>query len=448
MSTQPPMTRAGDANGVAHRLRSGRGLDPQADANSAGHVSDELAALFLGEPSQEPERSTPDPEPKARRTSDGEHAKQRVSLLVLGNLPVFAGAWATQYARDRHDAADRPLGLLTLGDEAARLEAFGIGGRPHGQGDALADALQTLGRLGADLLVRLPEAEAGWIGGDRVVSNLTLLTGADDPAIVAAYRSLKSIVQDLPTDARAPELHVCIAGSPAAVAREAAEKLAQASTRFLGLEVGPESPVQQIDAGASVELFHGSPPAWADVPDLLAHFVRQRPAPVVESVPVEGQPLEPRRSSQPVGFDAQGAELPVKQPRDDAGNGSEPMAQRTSGSSVGKRSMPGGVESIEIQCPYARSVGIGVDAAGVLHAVAWATDSDASSSAVRDLVVASSWLRDHTDLIAVVLGRRLSSEPGVRHLVLGDGRGALGLAQGELKLHVAVDGTSVLIDLN
>jgi len=103
---------------------------------------------------------------------------------------------------------------------------------------------------------------------------------------------------------------------------------------------------------------------------------------------------------------------------------------------------------VEVACPYAREVGIGVDQDGRLHAVAWATDAGATSTAVRDLVVASSWLRDHAGLVAVVLGRRLSDELSVRHLVLHEARGALALAQGDLRVHVAVPKAEAVIDLN
>ncbi|GIW74339.1 MAG: hypothetical protein KatS3mg103_0861 [Phycisphaerales bacterium] len=101
-----------------------------------------------------------------------------------------------------------------------------------------------------------------------------------------------------------------------------------------------------------------------------------------------------------------------------------------------------------VACPYARAVGLGVDDHGVLHAVAWADHAEAASAAVRDLVVASSWLRDHADLLAVMLGRPLAGLPAERHLVLSSGRGALGLAQGELRVHVATPRGDAVVDLN
>ncbi|MGD1917256.1 MAG: hypothetical protein ACFCBV_13865 [Phycisphaerales bacterium] len=458
MSTKPPSTRANGSNGVIGRLRSLHAAHHPGEAHEAEDVSDELAALFLGDataepnaepnaqPSEESPRSSSDLEPKPVRAHGGQGGRTpSIALVVLGNLPVFAGAWASQLARDRQKQLGRPLGLLTVNEESARLEVFGVSGRPIVEAPQLGAALEELANLDADLLVRLPEAEAGWIGANEHVTNITLLTGADDPAIVAAYRSLKAIVQDLPSDADVPGVRVAIAGSEPAVAGEASNKLAQASSRFLGLPVDAEAPVAQIDAGTSAELFHGLPPAWADLPDLLSRFASQpRSTPEVQSAPVSHATIEPRsQQPQPIGFEAQGAPslaMPSEEP-------AEPTAKQATLPESGD-AIPSGLTRVDVKCPYANRVGIAVDGDGVLHAVAWADDANACSSAVRDLVVASSWLRDHAELIAVLLGKPLSDDPAERHLVLTQGRGALGLAQGELKVHVSVPDSATLVDLN
>lgn len=444
MSSQSPSTPAHSSNGVLHH--GGRGDTPgrYAHADSPEGVSDELAALFLGE--QDDARAPVEPKTQVELKPIGENHRPVVSLLVLGNLPVFAGAWASQYARDRQKASGRPLALLTIGDEAARLELYGAIGDVSPASD-LSRALKGVARAGADLVVRLPEAEAGWIAGESRVASMTILTGADDPAIVGAYRSFKAIVQDLPGEGMTPAMRVAVAGCDEPLAGEAGTKLAQAAERFLGLTVNREPPVRQIDAGASTELYHGLPPAWADVPDLLAHFVEQeRGAGEVQVRAGSGDEFQPRRSGPPVGFMAEGVEPPAMRvvEKDDAG----PVASRAYRDDAGRKPLPAGLTAVDVACPYARGVGMAVDDKGVLHAVAWAGDSESASGAVRDLVVASSWLRDHVELIAVIMGRRLAGEPSVRHLVLREARGALGLAQGDLRVHVSVPHADAVVDLN
>lgn len=445
MSNQPPTTPTSSTNGSMRRFRAADESSRYARADTPEGVSDELAALFLGGIDDDTEHAREVPRTQAElKPVSGSH-KPTLSLLVLGNLPVFAGAWASQYARDRQNSLGRPLGLLTLGDEAARLEIFGATNADTTKETDLARALTSLGRIGADLIVRLPEAEAGWIGGECHAASMTILTGADDPAIVGAYQSFKAIAQDLPGDAAVPAMRVAIAGCDEPIAGDAGAKLADATERFLGFGIDREAPVRRVDAGSSVELFHGQPPEWADVPDLLTQFMNQpRLAAPIEVRPGAGDSFEPRRVVAPVGFEAEGADMHAAKPADGQAKAPEPQHQKQPHA----KPLPDGLEPIDVVCPYARTVGMAVDDAGVLHAVAWSTDSDSASTAVRDLVIASSWIRDHAELVAVVMGRPLSGLPSVRHLVLCEGRGALGLAQGELRVHVAVPGASVLVDLN
>lgn len=450
MSKQSPSTPNAFANGVLHAAREADTPGRYAHADSPEGVSDELAALFLGEDvdvhTDSGSKVTCAPAAELELKGPGGRRRPEISLLVLGNLPVFAGAWASQYARDRQKASGRPLALLTLADEAARLELYGAADSALSAAADLHRALKSAARVGADLVVRLPQAEAGWIGGECGVANMTILTGADDPAIVGAYRSLKAIVQDLPSQSAPPVMRVAVAGCDEPLAGEAGLKLAQAAERFLGLSVHREPPVRQIDAGSAVELYHGLSPAWADVPDLISYYMEQDRGSGDVHVHVEGSAqFEPRRHGPPAGFQAEGvAALHLREEGDqDPGPTiSAAHPERSEGP------MPSGLTPVDVACPYARAVGIAVDGQGVLHAVAWAKDSDSASGSVRDLVVASSWLRDHTELVAVILGRRLSGEPSVRHLVLGQARGSLGLAQGDLRVHVSVPSTDLVVDLN
>lgn len=439
MSDHSPTTFPGSTNGSWPTARASRGSGPYDRADSPEGVSDDLAALFLG---VEDEGDSPKAQTQVELKPTGGAGQPALSLLVLGNLPVHAPGWASQYARDRHRESGRPLGLLTLADEAARLEVFGVPGLDGSVGTDLSRALQRVVGLGADLIVRLPEAEAGWIGGECGAASMTILAGADDPAIVGAYQSIKSIAQDLPPDVAGPCMRIAVAGSAEPVAQDAALKLARAAERFLGMKVERESPVRRIDAGASTELYHGQAPAWADVPDLLRRAAAVRDGGHVEVRPDAGDHFEPRRSGVPVGFNAEGGDVPS--PKATRVSDHESPDEHPSAVAV----MPEGLDLVDVACPYAHGVKLAVDSSGVLHSIAWAADSEGASAAVRDLVVASSWLRDHADLVAVILGRRLSGLPSIRHLVLCDARGALGLAQGELRVHVAAPGARALLDLN
>lgn len=453
MSDHTSTTLSGSNNGARLLGGSDRPAGPYDRADSPDGVSDDLAALFLGVDGVDDGVESADPVTEVELKPSSGASEPALSLLVLGNLPVHAAGWASQYARDRHRDTGRAVGLLSLGDESARLEVFGVPGLSGRAEAELPRALERLARLDADLIVRLPEAEAGWIGGECEAATMTILAGADDPAIVRAYQSIKSIAQDLPPDEAGPVMRIAVAGAHGAVAGEAANKLAQAAQRFLGLTVESDTPVLRIDAGVSAELYHGAPPAWADVPDLLRRMLERPVEADVQTRPGAGDRFEPRRTSVPAGFNAEGGEVTNVKLENDASadtideHPSDDVSSHTD-ATAHQRTLPDGLEPVEVSCPYAHEVKLAVDGSGVLHAVAWAADSERASAAVRDLVVVSSWLRDHAELIAVVMGQRLAGLPSVRHLVLRDARGALGLAQGELRLHVEAPNVPILLDLN
>src|SRR5690606_9281969 len=154
MSNQPPSTPFAQTNGTHRHFRAADENGRYARADSPEDVSDELAALFLGglDDHAGPPREVPSTQAELKPV--GGSRKPPPSLLVLGNLPVVAAAWAGQYARDRQSAMGRPLGLLSLGEEAARLEVFGAANDRPDRGTDLGRALADLARMNADLVVR------------------------------------------------------------------------------------------------------------------------------------------------------------------------------------------------------------------------------------------------------------------------------------------------------
>jgi len=423
-------------------------------ASSAGD-SDELAALFLGEEGASDPACRPSDTPTHHDAAmpggphgggaqhRAPHTEPAVDLIVLGNLPVYAGAWASQYARDRASGG-RVVGLLALHEEEASVAVHPAEAANDVQNQSLADAVAMVGRLGGDLLVRLPAAESAWVAAEGDVRRLTVLCGADDPAIVGAYRTLKGIAQDLPNGLEI-ELAVAIAGSPSEAAAAAGEKLRAAAERFLGLELTIERPLERVDLGRSRQVFTGQAPAWAQTCDLLDRFR----AGSLEAAAAHGGPglTEGAHPAAPTAAQA-AAEAPSQADRQDP----IPTTGPDSGDGRGSlASMLEGLQPLEVTCPYARGVELATDASGGLHAVALAGGTRDAATGVRDLVVVSSWLRDHTDLLACAIGRPLRAGACERHLVLEDAKGALSLAQGDLRVHVAVmrDGRPVAVcDLN
>ena len=142
---------------------------------------DALAELFLGEALKHDERATP----VVGRIGGDAPAPETaapVEAIVLGQLPVLASAWAVQYARMQSERLGRPVCLARLTEQTATVEIVGdarAGGPARDLPDALARASAR-----AQAWVVLTELDPGDVAKLPGVRAVTVLTGADDAAVV------------------------------------------------------------------------------------------------------------------------------------------------------------------------------------------------------------------------------------------------------------------------
>lgn len=95
-----------------------------------------------------------------------------------------------------------------------------------------------------------------------------------------------------------------------------------------------------------------------------------------------------------------------------------------------------GLRAIEGRCPYARTVELGVDAEGVLHAVAWLGHAD-SGSVVADVLTACQWAREHAELLSRLTPGPVRAE-ALAHLVTDRAERVRWLGASGIRLHLAV----------
>ena len=206
---------------------------------------DELAALFLTEP-EAPSHGT------------GMHQRAMVELLLVGHLPVRAGLWLAPYA----DTVARDLGptvLLRLDDAAPHLQLLRASPddlQNLSQPASLRQVIRALMPTVRRWVVR-PGSDADPVelvvgGADR----LTILSGADQAARVAAYTLIKSLVQAAEECAGPmPSLAMAVLGCDEHTARNVVEGLNRTASSFLGASTAgvylpPSSPGHETPAGA------------------------------------------------------------------------------------------------------------------------------------------------------------------------------------------------------
>lgn len=176
----------------------------------------------------------------------------RVEAVFLGNLPGFGGPWLTQYAHylSMHVQPDIPgvVVVLRVDDEAIDIELVG----PHQMKLVIPELLRDAEALGLERMLweltrsetfvtkafvlhlptPTPPALLEMAGGAR---RWTLVSGADDAAVVGAYRLLKQLVESFGRDDR--HVGLMVMGADADRAREATDKLAATAGSHLNMPV-------------------------------------------------------------------------------------------------------------------------------------------------------------------------------------------------------------------
>lgn len=234
-----------------------------------------------------------------------------VEAVFLGNLPGFGGPWLTQYARFLAQHGPGPVGVLRVDGEHVSLELVGTPRPPLprdlGEEDAQSQpTLESWAALAAteENLIELLDglatfeatpvrrwivnfvrpAEAGAVAMARQIDRWTFLCGADQAAVVGAYRLLKQLVDadGGKTDRR---VGFMIMGSDEATSRRIFDRVGAAAAEGLLTRPLEFRGVQKQMMPVSLHVigsFAQTPRLWSEMLD----FFRSQEA-IPESTPDE-----------------------------------------------------------------------------------------------------------------------------------------------------------------
>ena len=185
------------------------------------------------------------------------------TVLLVGNLPMMSGLWLSQFA-DREARDSGPVCLLRMERDAVQVEVFRTGGvRPAIRPQAtLAEALRAVAPLvGAWFIV--PPTPVG-VSIPDATEEIVVLTGADEPAVVAAYTLVKDSVERMRArpsrggSARAalpgsaPRVSVAVLGADDETCRGVSNTLDRTMRAFLKVELPVRGGLQRVAAVESV----------------------------------------------------------------------------------------------------------------------------------------------------------------------------------------------------
>jgi hypothetical protein len=325
----------------------------------------------------------PESTPRESSTSLAPIPGPMIEALVLGHLPVLASAWAARYVRHAAEQEGRPVGLIRLAGGQVRVELVPVpGGSPQSNEPSkrvsnLHDAWSLLLHACDRIVIHADAEHEPALVASAMVDEVTLLSAADEAAVVNAYRTLKLLAgRTGGALGEQASLRVAVMGAPEARARYVWSRLEEAAESFLGRPLRCAGLIGQITGGSPSQILFIGPctGSAAEVVSQLTSSPARRPEPAAR--PAAPEPIE-----HPV--------LYAEAEEDDWSFAMPDQPSPSTGPDSLAELIPG-LTPLRARCPLAESVELAIDLDGGLHVLAGA-GSSADSSVISALTTAAGW---------------------------------------------------------
>ncbi|MFK7758930.1 MAG: hypothetical protein AB8C13_03165 [Phycisphaerales bacterium] len=395
-----------------------------------------------------------------------------IETVLLGHLPVRASLWVRQYACSTARRCGQVIALIRAAAGSTSVDLIsGTDGIQTNECSSLQEALALVSRTADRVILRVDETTEPDLLDRQEIDEITILTGADEAAVVSSYRLIKTLttVWDSDETNGAPHIRLAVMGATTQQVSDASAKLNRAVDAFLDRPIEIIDAAGRIDATGTTNIFRDSvthnatgildqlaqinTPVQFDPSSILTESVqaiqseiasaeqetvtvqslidhesktapKTAPKTASQTTPQTVSQNPPLSPSQPklqihTQHSTQQAAHPATQPVTQSAAHSatnsdtqahslrfhpEPKvkAERPSLDRIDLVKLIGGLEIIDLRCPFALDVQICVDTRGALHLVT----GDAQEGPMARLETVRSWVRDHFPLI-------LKAEPKV-----------------------------------
>lgn len=425
-------------------------------------------------------------------TIEAKPTKPMVEALLVGHLPVLGSAWVAQYAKHIAQKTGDAVGLIRLSGGEATIDLAlppSVVPPQAGPMPSIANAMNFISAKTHRWIIRIDDAAdrtsaSEMARGIHASDRVTVLTGADEAAVVGCYRVIKTLEAGEST----PAVHVAVMGTEGDRADEAAAKLSRAAEKFLGTKVTSEGCSARLTPGSAVNVYRGRPNLnHAELIDLLRSGPKFDAAATDEIVPeiASGDqiidalltaPFEEPLFSGPVVADParpiartdqrKASMLPPKLVADIQASEELPSAppapetlsappvvhpstpvptlpepgRRPLASPAQPSSKPhslarhlGSLEPLATVCPYAPEVELAIDPDGKLHLIASAKNDPGTT--LTSLTTVRAWAEAHASLITMA-HPRMTATNAICHLLTDSPKSVRRLGDSDLRLHL------------
>jgi hypothetical protein len=319
----------------------------------------------------------------------------RLEMLVLGHLPVMSSAWATQYAQSIVDAEAQPVACLRLASGYASLDVFGIG-RQLDPAETIEAAIAKAASLTDRWVIRADAPSEPALSLRPEITEVTLLVGSNEAAVVAAYRTIKGLVGSnaaITEDTGRKRLRVAVMGASEEAADTAFTKIAHTVEVYLGQSIDRAPSVEKVRPAPSASLYRGTiAGAGSELIDQLLDALEEtglgagsfQGDPDLAERRVVHEPALREPAHEPA---AEEDEAPIR-----------PLLA----------AQLEGLNPLRARCPFEPLVEFAFDHDGRLHAL-----EHADHATVSSLLTATSWAAQHAELIGQTLDAQGRVRPGM-----------------------------------
>ncbi len=321
-------------------------------------------------------------------TSAEPNDRARIELLLPAHLPVQGGLWLVPYAG--REAVDGLSMLVRMHEDSIDLAAIGEGQFDFSSCNSLEEIVQCIEVPIAHWIVQPPSnadpTSLLHCDADRV----TLLSGADQAAVVGAYRLLKGLIAAMGETEALPPLRLVVVGAEERTSSDAASRIVQTAHHQLGVQIEVGQPLPAMRSTNNV-VSQVTIPRLQNVVDLMASLRQeaQQEKQEADALPtshrfeIANEEPEVISTAEP---------KPVVEIVE-----SEVHEEQAEVVDARLSSYVDGLLAITPRCPEHEHIELAVDAAGQVHILANADD-------LRDAAIVSGWVVKHHDLLALACG--------------------------------------------
>ena len=202
-------------------------------------------------------------------TAEDKAVQTTVELLIPAHLPVQGGLWLVPYAGRASD--DGNTMLVRMHEETIDFASIGNMQVELESCRSIETILSNIDfPVSHWILQPPPDGDAvSLLHGDPDI--ITLLSGADQAAVVSAYRLLKSFVTAAKDQDSLPPIRIVIVGAEERAANDASSRIVQTAKHQLGITVEVGHPLPAMGSQSRVQS-QCSIPRSSNLIDLLSRL--------------------------------------------------------------------------------------------------------------------------------------------------------------------------------